>query len=86
MVRIGTLMAEDSERWIKIGYYDKHPDGNETKYFLAANKEDNYEVSATEVSKSFCICIDRCIDYCYVKFSCSNTTHLILFVSQESFL
>lgn len=86
MVKIGSLATMDSQRCVKIGYYDKHPDGNETKYFLAANKEDNYEVSATEVSKSFCICINRCIDYCYLKFSCSNTTHLIMFVSQESFL
>ena len=69
VIQIGTAKPRDYGRWIKIGYYDKHPDGNETKYFLAANKENNYEVSATEVSKSFCICIDRCIDYYYLKFS-----------------
>ncbi len=50
VVQTGPLFFTNNERYVKIGYYDEHPDGNITKYYLAANQEDDYEVSITEVS------------------------------------
>lgn len=51
VVQNGSMMLVDNQRDIKIGYYHQHANGSETKYYLAATEEDNYEVSATEVRK-----------------------------------
>ena len=48
VVQTGSGMLVDNQRNIKIGYYERN--GNvTTKYYLAAAKEDNFEVSITKV-------------------------------------
>ena len=33
-INCDALMFKDNKQWIEIGYYYKHLDGNETKYYL----------------------------------------------------
>ena len=52
MVQTGQRMLVNNQRCIKIGYYHQLPNGNTTKYYMAAAEEDNFEISITEVRKS----------------------------------
>ena len=50
VIQIGSAMLINNQRCIKIGYYQHHTNDTKTKYYLAAAEEDNFEVSATQVS------------------------------------
>ena len=49
VIQINSRMLVNNQRCIKIGYYDEPPNGNKTKYYMAAAEGDNSEVSITEV-------------------------------------
>lgn len=49
VVQSGSAMLVDNQRDIKIGYYHRHPNGTETKYYLATEENDDFTVFATEV-------------------------------------